>query len=133
MTQPSTAPNRLNFAANTQILAAIEHAAPNQATSAPRVWDMDMTPADRAAIDQILDHLIQTGAAPSVSATGDIVDIVTAITNALNQSIPPHLAGAATMMMDYLSQWLCDYVDETGATTMRIAFGFNAQLDEVAA
>lgn len=99
----------------------------------PRVWDMDMTPADRMAIDRVLDHLIQTGAAPSVMATGDIVDIVTAITQALQQSVPAPLSGAVHTMMDYLSQWLCDYVEETGATTMRIAFGFNAKLEEAAA
>lgn len=85
----------------------------------------EMTAEEEQATDEILEHLIQTGARPSVIITGDIVDIVTAITNSLRQHTPDHLSSSFKIMTDYIARWLCDYIDQTNIGTMRVQFGFD--------
>ena len=90
-------------------------------------WTKDMEKHEEDATDKILDHLIQSGSRPSVMITGDIVDIVTAITNALRQSVPPHLADPLKIMTDYIARWLCDYVEQANIQSLRVSFGFDAR------
>lgn len=102
----------------------------DQGAPVSRLWDMDVEQGDREAIDHILEYLIQSGSRPAMTVTGDIVEIVTALTTVMQQSVPSHLSVPLKIMMDYLARWLCDYVDETGATVLRVAFGFDASLEQ---
>lgn len=90
-----------------------------------RLWDMDVERADREAIDHVLGHLVQSGTRPAITVTGDVVEIITAVTQTMQNSLPSQLSAPLKTMMDYLARWLCDYVDETGATVLRVTFGFD--------
>lgn len=94
----------------------------------PLLWSSEMTAEEEDATDLILDHLIQSGARPHVNVTGGIVEIITAITNTLHQSIPSHLSSSLKIMADYIARWLCDYVEQTNASQLKIYFGFNAKI-----
>lgn len=91
-----------------------------------RLWDMDVESGDREAIDQVLGHLIKSGTRPAITVTGDVIEIVTAVTQTMQKSVPTQLTHPLKTMMDYLARWLCDYVDETGATVLRVTLGFDA-------
>lgn len=91
-------------------------------------WTFDMNAQEVEATDKVLEYLIQSGARPHVQATGDIVDVVTSITNILTQSVPPHLSHPLKVMTDYIARWLCDYVEKTNIGTMHINFGFDAKI-----
>jgi hypothetical protein len=88
----------------------------------------DMQPHEEEAADKIIEYLIQTGARPSVNAKGDIVEIVTAITIALRNAVPDHLSHPLKIFTDYIARWLCDYIENTAIQSLRINFGFDAQL-----
>jgi hypothetical protein len=90
-------------------------------------WMHDMNAEEEQATDQIIDYLLKSGARPHVKANGDIVEIVTAITNNLKPSIPPHLSEQLKTMLNYLSRFLCDYVQNYNVTSLNINFGFGAK------
>jgi len=95
-------------------------------TTLPSLW-AEMGPDEETAVDQIMEYLIKTGARPQVKAKGDIVEIVTAITNAMQQSIPPHLSDQLKIMVNYIGRFLCDYVENYRVTSLNINFGFGAK------
>ncbi len=88
----------------------------------------DMQPHEEEAADKVIEYLIQSGARPSVSTKGDIVEIVTSITIALHNSAPEHLSHPLKIFTDYIARWLCDYIENTNIQSLRINFGFDAQL-----
>lgn len=110
------------------IVLDIVHHQDNQNSEMDSSWMADMEPYEEEATDAILEYLIQAGARPHINASGDIIEIVTAITNTLNQSIPSHLSYPLKVLTDYIARWLCDYVENTNVESFKIAFGFDAKL-----
>jgi len=92
-----------------------------------RVWDLQISKTDQAAIDRIVEHMIKTGAMPSVRASGSIADVLSSVGVALQKSLPEHLMNDVITMMDYMAVWLCDYAEETGSATIKAVFGFNVK------
>ena len=91
-------------------------------------WAFEMNAEEEAAADKILEYLIQSGSRPYINVTGDIVEIVTSITNTMTMSVPPHLAHPLKIMTDYIARWLCDYIEKTNISSLSISFGFDAKL-----
>ena len=85
-----------------------------------------MDKKERDAIDHVLGYLIESGSKPAIMVTGDVIEIVTVVTQTMQTSVPAHFSHSLKRMMDYLARWLCDYVDETGATILRVTLGFDA-------
>jgi hypothetical protein len=106
------------------------HSNDDRETSLDGSWMKDMEAHEEQAADKILEFLIQSGARPNINATGDIIDIVTSITNSLNQIVPPHLSDQLKVMTDYIARWLCDYIEQTNISSLNIAFGFDAKITQ---
>ncbi len=88
-----------------------------------RIWAQDVDADTRAAIDTVLTCLAAQSVRPSITATGDIVLIITTISQSLQAMVPPAYAPSLKVMLDYTTRFLCDYMLETGTTTMQVHFG----------
>jgi hypothetical protein len=93
-------------------------------------WFEDMTQEEQKATDEILDYLNQSSAKPHTNIKGDIIEIITAIVNSLKDVVTDHLSPSLKILTDYIARWLCRYFEQTNASTIQIAFGFNAQIPE---
>jgi hypothetical protein len=111
-------------------LSVMDHSVTNDAQETLSDWTADMEPHEEEATDKILEYLIQSGARPTVNVTGNIVDIVTSITNVMAQHIPDHLSHQRKVMTDYIARWLCDYISKTNIGVMRVSFGFDARINQ---
>lgn len=88
-----------------------------------RLWDQDTDPETLFAIDVLSTHLIQTGRAPHIDVTGDIIQVTSSIYDALLKHVPDAMAVHVKAVTDYISLWLCDYTEETGVGIMRVKLG----------
>lgn len=97
-------------------------------TDRPRSWEMDLEPEVKHAIDDVMNHLIVTGARPQGIAVGGLIDILTTLSNTLSPYIPEDLAERYKIMLDYTTRWLADYMEATKTVSMKVSFGFETGL-----
>ncbi len=104
---------------NLTVSAADEHLAD---THVLRLWAQDLDDETQNAIDIFLTNLAAQNIRPDITVTGDIVAIVTTLSQSLQAMVPGHPATLKTML-DYTTRFLADYMLETGTITMKVHFG----------
>ncbi len=88
-----------------------------------RIWAQDADPETQTAVSEVLIGLAAQNIRPSITVTGDIVTIVTTLSQSLQTMLPSQYAPSLKIMLDYTTRFLCDYMLETRTTTMRVHFG----------
>lgn len=90
------------------------------------VWDRAADIDTRRAIDRVLAHMMAHGSVPDIRASGEIIEAAAQILREFLALIPASLEADARLVARYLSEWICDYCEQTGTRRMNMRFSFGA-------